>query len=429
VQLRRFATRLLSFVLLLVASIATAQSVTTLPVSCYTDAAGNIKGLPNPLTSPVISSSGTGTLAAGTYYVQVIYVDGSGNTSLASPEATYQMLSPGALIVAAPTVQPASAVGYQVAISSTKGAETVQGSVTGWTSYTQNAPLGAGTALPISNTSVCAIDFSDQLIPTGTGYTVSLRNQNGSLIPGFPQTWCLYGGANGTVNVTQGTPSGDCGNNGVFYPTPLLANTTNAQSVAGSFTVGGDLAVAGTLFLNGLTINGTLQVGTMGVNSLTINGNTLSANPGTATITLPATSTQLIGDDTTETLSNKTLAGPIISAPTVSGGTETAMTETSNTYVSPVINSGVAQGSGFKHQRITTGSISASATSPVTFTWTLPFGDANYTPMCSVTDSANMLQLALALSSLTANGFTVEVKNTDSGGAHTGVINCLAIHD
>lgn len=425
--------KLLAILLLLMvgsAGFSFAQSISTSTVACYTDAAGNIKGLPNPLTTPVISAnSATGTLSAGFYYVKLFYVDGLGNVSLASPEATYHMLYEGSLIVAAPTIQPTAAVGYTVGISATAGDETIQGSVTGWTSFTQSAPLATGAALPSSNNSVCSVYFSDQLIPTGTGYQVAIHTQSGSAVPGYPQTWCLYGGANGTMNVTQGLPSGDCGNNGVFYPTPLLANVTNAQSVAGSFTVGGDLTVGGTLYLNNQTITGTLTVGAMAVNSLLINGNTLTAAPGTAVITLPATTTTLIGADTTEVLSNKTLATPIISAPTITGGTSTGMTETSNTYVSPVINTGIAQGTGFKHQRITTGAITASTTTPVTWTWTLPFGDADYTPVCSVTDASNFLAIVRSLSALTANGFTINVQNTDSANDHTGTLNCIGIHD
>jgi hypothetical protein len=41
-------------------------------------------------------------------------------------------------------------------------------------------------------------------------------------ISGFPQTWCTYGGLMGTLNVSIGTPTGNCSTNGVFYPTPLF---------------------------------------------------------------------------------------------------------------------------------------------------------------------------------------------------------------
>jgi hypothetical protein len=47
-------------------------------------------------------------------------------------------------------------------------------------------------------TSVCSLAFSDTLVPTGTFYTVSFVNKNGSIVAGFPQTWCTYGGVTGT---------------------------------------------------------------------------------------------------------------------------------------------------------------------------------------------------------------------------------------
>lgn len=99
-----------------------------------------------------------------------------------------------------------------------------------------------------------------ELIPTGTFYTVSLLNKNGSGISGFPQTWCTYGGASGTINVSQGAPTGNCGQSGVFYPTPLFASPLNGAlsqsiggslNVAGSETVGGNLSVTGNLVVSG----------------------------------------------------------------------------------------------------------------------------------------------------------------------------------
>src|SRR5271157_5496205 len=116
-----------------------------------------------------------------------------------------------------------SATGYKVYIGSTSGAETLQGTVSGWTPYSQSTPLSAGANPPGSNTSVCSIAFSDQLIPTGTAYTVNFLDRYGSKVPGFPQTWCTCGGAAGSINVSNGTPTGNCGTNGVFYPTPIQA--------------------------------------------------------------------------------------------------------------------------------------------------------------------------------------------------------------
>jgi hypothetical protein len=50
-----------------------------------------------------------------------------------------------------------------------------------------------------------------------------------------------------------------------------------------------------------------LTFDTADTNTLKINGNTLIANSGAATVTLPNTSTTLVGRNTSDTLSNKTL--------------------------------------------------------------------------------------------------------------------------
>jgi hypothetical protein len=60
---------------------------------------------------------------------------------------------------------------------------------------------------------VCSLAFSDTLVPAGTFYTVSFVNKNGSIISGFPQTWCTYGGLTGTINVSIGTPTGNYSTN------------------------------------------------------------------------------------------------------------------------------------------------------------------------------------------------------------------------
>lgn len=208
-------------------------SIVPSTVSCYTSSTGSVVGLPDPLTTPITATNtGSGTLAAGTYYVKIAYT-GTPGDSIASPEATVVLSSTGTVIVNAPTVQPASATGYKVYIGSTSGSETLQGTVTGWTNYSQSAALSAGAAPPATNASVCTIRFSDELIPTGTYYTVNLLNKNGSQYAGYPQTWCTYGGSGGTINVSSGAPTGTCGTTGVYYPTPIYGSVVTPQSVGG----------------------------------------------------------------------------------------------------------------------------------------------------------------------------------------------------
>jgi hypothetical protein len=229
----------LTFVLSQPAVVSGSSSVVASAVSCYTSSAGNVVGIPDPLASPAVSANlASGSLLAGTYYVKLASWVGS-TLSLPSPETVFTLTGTGTLLVSAPAVQPTSASGYNVYIGTSSGAETLQGTVTGWTPFSQASALVAGSVLPLANSSVCNIYFSDQLIPTGTYYTVSLTNRNGSTIAGFPQTWCTYGGAGGTINVSNGAPTGNCNVNGVFYPTPIFANPQNsgAQSVSGPLIV------------------------------------------------------------------------------------------------------------------------------------------------------------------------------------------------
>ena|ERR1700676_4073151 len=52
--------------------------------------------------------------------------------------------------------------------------------------------------------------------------SLTSRTTSPTPISGFLQTWCTYGGLAGTINVSNGTPTGNCSTNGVFYPTPLF---------------------------------------------------------------------------------------------------------------------------------------------------------------------------------------------------------------
>jgi hypothetical protein len=81
------------------------------------------------------------------------------------------------------------------------------------------------------------------LIPTGTYYTVNLTSRQGSQVAGFPQSWCTYGGAGGVINVSNGAPTGNCNVNGVFYPTPIMANPqSGVQALSGNLNMGGALS-------------------------------------------------------------------------------------------------------------------------------------------------------------------------------------------
>lgn len=86
-------------------------------------------------------------------------------------------------------------------------------------------------------------------------------------------------------------------------------------------------------------------------------------------------------------------------------------------------------GGGFKHKRISTGSILASATTNVTLTWGTAFPDDNYTVSCGVLDAAGFLFNSAQVISAVAGTVVVPVSNFDSGAPHTGTLECIGIHD
>jgi hypothetical protein len=152
---------------------------------------------------------------------------------------------------------------------------------------------------------------------------------------------------------------------------------------------------------------------------------------------------QPVGRDTTDTLTNKTLTSPIVTNPSTTGtdsGAETLSNKTlasptinTPTVTSPTLNTGVSQGSGFKHQRFgatcTTGA-GAYAACATTYSWTVAFADTNYTPICVGVSNVNN-SAELHISSFTASGVTIQVQSNNSAGAAVsfGGVNCIAVHD
>lgn len=230
-------------------------------VTCATSTDGSIVGLANPLTFPALTKNqSVGTLPAGTYYV-VFALYSSTGTTLTSPESQITLSAPGTLIFTPPTL-PSSAIGWRVYIGTATGAETLQGSLTAG-QFQQSTSLIAGTALPVTNTTSCTLNFNDTIIPTGTGYNVSLHTPTGQSYPGFPMVWQLTGG---TVNVSSGLPTYT---GTVIYPSPILASPLNhgSQSISGPLDLGGyNLSNVGAVNAQSLAVNSPLNIG--GVNSV-----------------------------------------------------------------------------------------------------------------------------------------------------------------
>jgi hypothetical protein len=77
-----FPNGTLTFTLTQAAVVSGTATIVTSPVNCYTDALGNVVGLPNPLALPVLSAmNGGGTLPAGNYFVRTTWANSSGETA------------------------------------------------------------------------------------------------------------------------------------------------------------------------------------------------------------------------------------------------------------------------------------------------------------------------------------------------------------
>jgi hypothetical protein len=206
--------------------------------TCATSTDGSVVGIQNPLTATVNTTSGSGSLGAGTYYTVYEWYDAAGNVTLASPETIKILSATGSLVVNPPSSGiPALAVGMDVFIGTTSGGETLQGQTTGSASFVQSAALTSGASPASSNTTLCQVTANDTIWPTGTGYNVSLVDSVGNPIPQYPMMWQLLGPST-TINLSNGLPYY---HGTVFYPVPILTNPANhgTQSISGSLDLGG----------------------------------------------------------------------------------------------------------------------------------------------------------------------------------------------
>ncbi len=126
-------------------------SVIPTSASCYTSADGSVVGIPNPLTLPNTSITyGSGTMAAGIYYVVFTFYTSGNLETLASPELKVQLTGTGSLIISPPATFPAGAAGMRVYVGAISGAETAQGNSSGPTgTFVQNeTPVTTGETIP-----------------------------------------------------------------------------------------------------------------------------------------------------------------------------------------------------------------------------------------------------------------------------------------
>lgn len=206
--------------------------------TCSTSTDGSVVQTPNPLTTTINTTSGSGSLTSGTYYTVYEWYDALGHTTLPSPETRTILSASGSLVVNPPTSGvPSTAVGMDVFIGTTSGGETLQGQTTGTSSFTQSTPLTSGTSPSMANNTVCVVTANDSIWPTGTGYIATMTDSVGNAIPGFPMQWQLMG-AGSTINLSNGLPYY---HGVVTYPVPVLTMPQNhgVQSISGPLNMTG----------------------------------------------------------------------------------------------------------------------------------------------------------------------------------------------
>ncbi len=111
-------------------------------------------------------------------------------------------------------------------------------------------------------------------------------------------------------------------------------------------------------------------------------------------------------------------------------GFSLTITQTALSAVTMPTSGTLISTTGFKSQRVSTGSIGAGASAVITVTWPTPFADTSYTPVVSVLDSTTAaLSLSVVhIETKIAASISVRVQNT-SAGSLTGTLQALALHD
>lgn len=297
------------------------------------------------------------------------------------------------------------------------------------------------------------IAFEASGITTATTRTLTAQNWNGTIVTtgGANDVGAFSLTANGVIlggaanEIWGGTASG-----GNF----LIGSTSNATK--GIVTIDNLINFSGALATIGIN---TAAVANQPItSSFTLNGSLISrfinlstGTSGTSAVLVQNStgSTQLLKYSSGYTTAGLLTAGLGRIANTASGNLLIDNTVAGTSIIFAIAGTAAANqqfeinasgikvftgvnnnGSGFKHARVTTGSVAAGSTALVTVTWSTAFADANYTVQASVLDSTTTsLSLSVVhIESVVAGSITVRVLN-NSVGSLTGTIHCVAVHD